>query len=108
MIFIKTLIKLKKNLFFFIDIKIWLKIIKKNNVWGNSRSDIYTVLKLIKIYKPKNILELGMGEGTLTENIMNEIGNKNNMLAIENNKKCIREFKKKIITLLSLLLKVLK
>jgi len=36
-----------------------------------------------------------MGEGNLTENIMNKIGNKSNMLAIENNYKCIREFKKK-------------
>jgi len=89
------------NIFFFSDLKIWLKVIKRKKdgstyAWASSAIDVYILRKIIKINNPKNILELGTGIGASTEAMIDQMSNNANLVSLENNNYCINEVKKKL------------
>lgn len=91
-----------KNILFFSDFKIWIKILKdsspKNNTynWTSGKLDLYTLRKIIKINNPKLVLELGSGIGVSSEAILDQINKDSKLITIENNKKCIELLKKRL------------
>jgi hypothetical protein len=102
MFLIKSIKTLIKNLIFFSDLKIWLKVFRKSHKnnsynWATSTIDIYVLRKLIKTHNPKNILELGTGIGASTEAIVDQMSNETNLVSLENNSSCINTVKKKLI-----------
>ena len=60
---------------------------------------IETILKLISIYKPKNILELGLGIGSVSYSVIDFLTKKNikfNYYGTENNAFCLKELPKNL------------
>ena len=109
MLFLDKINYIINTIFFFSDLKICLKVIKKKNGstynlatgssaynWATSSIDTYTLRKIIKIYNPKNILELGTGIGASTEAMIDQMSDAANLVSLENNNYCINEVKKKL------------
>ncbi len=87
-----------KNTFFFFDLFLWFKIYKNfpkqigiNEKWITPKKNLYVLRKLIKIYKPKKIIEFGSGIGLSSQNIVDQMSQNCEFIGIENNEDCINQ-----------------